>query len=222
MIELPKPGLTERTCLIRQYYTAYLHHDPPVDFLQSPAPAVSAALLTGTTKELARSEGVAARKDHDHHDDHSSSGRDTLRPKRTAPPLHPELKGEPKGCHPVGQAGTSEGGNGRRGGRAHDGAVRMSQEFRNKAPGLMAMLAVRSEGFYGRDVAHFFSAVQVREWQPKSSKRRSRHIDVVYLTWSPGQVFHENGQRARGGYELVTFLPLPLDEICWVRRSWVC
>lgn len=43
--------------------------------------------------------------------------------------------------------------------------VRMSEEFRDKAAALMAMLAVRSEGFYGRDMQHFFSAVQVRERQ---------------------------------------------------------
>ncbi|CAB1119251.1 unnamed protein product [Ectocarpus sp. CCAP 1310/34] len=40
------------------------------------------------------------------------------------------------------------------------GGVRLSDGFRAKAAGLMAMLAVRSEGFYGRDMAHFFSAVQ--------------------------------------------------------------
>lgn len=33
----------------------------------------------------------------------------------------------------------------------------------DRAAGLMAMLTVRSEGFYGRDMARFFSAVQVRE-----------------------------------------------------------
>lgn len=169
MIELPKPGLAERARLIRQYFSAYLHHDPPSDFLlQPPAPAVlsAPAALTGTAGgEPPRSEGAAAaRRGHD--DDHGSGTRDTPRPNTAPPSPHPELEGEAEGCPPppaAKAAGKSEGGNGcRGGGRAFASAVRISEGFRDKSPGLMAMLAVRSEGFYGRDMAHFFSAVQVR------------------------------------------------------------
>lgn len=45
------------------------------------------------------------------------------------------------------------------GGRA---VVCLSKDFKDKDAGLMAMLAIRSEGFYGRDMARFFSALQVR------------------------------------------------------------
>lgn len=170
MIELPKPGLAERARLIRQYFSAYLHHDPPTDFLQvaAAAVAVSAAVLTGTMAEAARGAGVAARRGHD---DRSPSGCDMPRPKRAVPSsLHPEMGGETEGFPPVGEAGTGEQGDFRKGRRACDGAVRMGEGFRDKAPGLMAMLAVRSEGFYGRDMAHFFSAVQVRERQHEALK----------------------------------------------------
>lgn len=171
VIQLPKPGLAERARLIRQYFSAYLHHDPPADFLHLPAPAPapgSAAASTGTTTKEARGGGGGAAARRTSHDGHGSSGRDTLRPKRAAPSLHPELEGGTEGFPPAPaageEAGTREQGDGHRGdGRACDGAVPLSEGFTDRAPGLMAMLAVRSEGFYGRDMAHFFSAVQVRE-----------------------------------------------------------
>lgn len=166
VIELPKPGLPERARLIRQYFSAYLHHDPPTDFLRLPAPAASTAASTGTRAVTARSGGVAARWDQD---EHSSSGRDARKPTRATHSLHAELEGGTEGSPPVEQAGTSERGNGGRGGRACDGAVRMSEGFRDTAPRLISMLAVRSEGFYGRDMEHFFSAVQVR----RRAKRRT-------------------------------------------------
>ena len=181
VIELPKPGLAERTRLIRQYFSAYLHSDPPSDFLQSPT-AVSAAASMGTTAEAGSSGRVPARTSHD---DHSTSGRDTPRTKRAPPSLHPELEGEAEGCPLEEKTGKSEQGNGRRGGWACDGAGRMSEGFRDKSAGLMAMLAVRSEGFYGRDMAHFFSAVQVREriGEAFSSSRDSHGICTL---WSSG------------------------------------
>eukprot|EP00903_Cladosiphon_okamuranus_P011484 g10816.t1 len=159
VVALPKPGLPERARLIRQYYSAYLLHDPPADFLESPASAASTAASTGTMAEAASGgRGVAARWEHD---DCSLSGRDTSMSRRNAPCLHPDLAREAKGCPSVGKkAEMREYGKGRGRSRARDGAMRISEGFRDKAPGLMAMLAVRSEGFYGRDMAHFFSAVQ--------------------------------------------------------------
>ena len=41
------------------------------------------------------------------------------------------------------------------------GLIRLSEDFVPKMAGLVKMLAVRSEGFYGRDMVRFFSAVQV-------------------------------------------------------------
>ena len=49
-----------------------------------------------------------------------------------------------------------------------NGNLQLSKGFDEKAAGLIAMFAVRSEGFYGRDIAHFFSAVQVRVSQRQS------------------------------------------------------
>ncbi|CAM9696652.1 unnamed protein product, partial [Ectocarpus fasciculatus] len=43
VIHLPTPGLPERARLIRQYFSRYLHHDPPADFLRAPAALGSVA-----------------------------------------------------------------------------------------------------------------------------------------------------------------------------------
>lgn len=61
-----------------------------------------------------------------------------------------------------GLGGTTRGVERRKGGARGGGVVvRLNQGFSDKAAGLMAMLAVRSEGFYGRDMARFFLSVQV-------------------------------------------------------------
>lgn len=48
--------------------------------------------------------------------------------------------------------------------------LQLSAGFEDNAAGLIAMFAVRSEGFYGRDMAHFFSAVQVRFSLPGNAR----------------------------------------------------
>lgn len=49
-------------------------------------------------------------------------------------------------------------------------AVRLSEDFNSKAGGLLRMLAVRSEGFHGRDMARLFSAIQVSTTAPAPSQ----------------------------------------------------
>eukprot|EP00904_Undaria_pinnatifida_P014019 jgi/Undpi1/9748/HiC_scaffold_27.g12204.m1 len=46
--------------------------------------------------------------------------------------------------------------------------LQLSAGFEDNAAGLIAMFAVRSEGFYGRDMAHFFSAVQAAVYGSES------------------------------------------------------
>ncbi|CAN0519352.1 unnamed protein product [Ectocarpus sp. 12 AP-2014] len=122
VVHLPTPGLPERARLIRQYFSSYLHHDPPADFLGARAALGSAAAravrapAVEATSPVGEREGSAAGGWHSRKSSTSSN---------------------------------SSNSNSNTGSRDIDDAA-----------GLMAMLAVRSEGFYGRDMAHFFSAVQ--------------------------------------------------------------
>ncbi|CAM9678667.1 unnamed protein product [Hapterophycus canaliculatus] len=126
VLHLPRPGLAERARLIRLYFSSYLHHDPPSDFLRGPAAGGAAGC-----RETAGRREASLQRDGDTENRRSVWSRVFVKKKR--------------GCEDSG---------GRR------GVVRMSEGFKRKAPRLMAMLAVRSEGFYGRDMAHLFSAVQ--------------------------------------------------------------
>ena len=177
VVQLPKPELAERARLIRQYFSAYLHHDPPTDFLRASAAGQAAA-------EAGRGVGVAARgihvddstdvalniSDRRDHDDGSmlevcATTGDVLAPanagKASSP--QPELEAGANVRPPAGKYGEKNRMSRRRVGcGGGGGVVRMSEGFRKNMAVRMAMLAVRSEGFYGRDMAHFFSAVQVR------------------------------------------------------------
>lgn len=194
VVHLPTPGLPERARLIRQYFSSYLHHDPPADFLRAPAalepaaaPAVRAPAVEATSRVGGRGSSVAGgwhfRKssnststntsnsntgsrdvdDVDRDLDANGERQEFVETRReggqpTAAAASTTQQHQPEAHLPADTA-KDEKNNLRAG--SGDGVVRLSDGFRDKAAGLMAMLAVRSEGFYGRDMAQFFSAVQV-------------------------------------------------------------
>lgn len=194
VVELPRPGLDERARLIRQYFSTYLHHTLPANFLPAPVVAKANPRQTvnntrGQQQQQHNSSNCSDSNDFDSDNQgHHGDDRDVTKPGFFVPtgaggaqpphvpqpanattrsavvvgtsPQQPGLDGETeRGVFPLRKYGNGNHGMGGRGG---GGVVRMGESFREKAPGLMAMLAVRSEGFYGRDMAHFFSAVQVR------------------------------------------------------------
>lgn len=200
VVHLPTPGLPERARLIRQYFSSYLHHDPPADFLRAPAvlgsaaaravraPAVETTSPVGgrgssaaggwhfrksSTSTTSNSNSNTGSRDIDDVDrnldangerqefveSRREGGRPTAMAKAaTAAAASTTQQHQPE-AHLPADTTEDEKENPRTGGGG--GVVRLSDGFRAKAAGLMAMLAVRSEGFYGRDMAHFFSAVQV-------------------------------------------------------------
>ncbi|CAN0479126.1 unnamed protein product, partial [Ectocarpus sp. 12 AP-2014] len=124
VVHLPTPGLPERARLIRQYFSSYLHHDPPADFLRARVALGSAAARAVTAPAVEATSPVGGRES-------SAVGGRHFRKSSTSSTSSTSNSNSNTGLRDI-----------------------------DEAAGLMAMLAVRSEGFYGRDMAHFFSAVQ--------------------------------------------------------------
>lgn len=236
VVHLPAPTLDERTRLARQYFSIYLHHEPPADFLpvdehrqaatnsrkeehtlvSPPTTATPVPEEGGDTKEtppVARCDGreTEATKNSKRSSTTSLTQADlsdasatcgtvakngetsgicsilaksflsfswrTQRQRtdrraeegRPAPSSRGRMVGDGVTNHstPTDTLGDDDRSSTKwriwfRKRRNGGGVVRLGYGFREKAAGLMAMLAVRSEGFYGRDMARLFSAIQVR------------------------------------------------------------
>lgn len=215
MVQLPRPELAERARLIRQYFSAYLHHDPPADFLRASAAGEAAA-------EAAGGGGAAARGVHGDGStnpalskpgrfDHDDGNREDLRAAARSVPAsakteratspQPELEGGAGVPSPVGKLREDvrrDRRHGGCGGSGGGGVVRMSEGFRERMAGLMAMLAVRSEGFYGRDIAHFFSAVQVRPPKMGGTEHENLLFSVHALEITSGARAHHKVISGKG------------------------
>lgn len=202
VVHLPRPGLAERARLIRLYYSIYLHHDPPSDFLRGrAAPAATAVGAAGQGETAGHRESVVTISGHTHiaHVEghkRSSTGCGSTKNDIDSSASTTESNTDDDNNNAVGKKSPEAGADTtpavtsqqqpdlqghrdaekrpsvwsrifdkkKRGGADSDGGlgvVKISEGFKRKAPRLMAMLAVRSEGFYGRDMAHLFSAVQV-------------------------------------------------------------